>query len=181
MATAVYPRWTYFPRSSRAPGWVRPFVGVIGDHGKQIDSREHRLTSDQVLAAVASGLVGLGFEIELSKMRADTIRRPVLFGGEGTEQVSYEIDAYHEADGIVLEIESGRGHLGNALFRDLIRTSLIVEARYLAIGMLLEYRYKSGAREVRSEDYLWALSEVDAIYASGRLQLPFEGLLLFGY
>ena len=175
MPSTSYPKWTYFPRSSRPPSWIEGFVSVVGEHREQIDSRQHRLTSDQALAALTPGLADLGFDIETSKARADTIRRPVLFGDEGTEQVAYEIDAYHEAEGVVLEIESGRGHLGNALIRDLIR------ARYLAVGMLLEYRYKSGKREVRSEDYIWALSEIDAIYASGRLQLPFEGLLLFGY
>lgn len=57
----------------------------------------------------------------------------------------------------------------------------IVGARYLALGMMLEYRYKVKGRDVTSRDYEWATHELDAIYASGRLVLPFTGLLLFGY
>lgn len=75
----------------------------------------------------------------------------------------------------------GRGHLGNALFRDLVRTSLIVGAKYLAIGMCQEYRFNSGGKQIKSADFDWALKELDGIFSSGRLELPFSGVLLFGY
>lgn len=80
-----------------------------------------------------------------------------------------------------MEVEAGRGRLGNALFRDLIRSSLIVGAKYLAVGMRLRYTYKSGGRILTDNNYLWAVGEVDAIFQSGRLQLPFDGVLVFGY
>jgi hypothetical protein len=177
----TYPEWTYFPTSAPPPGWVQDLVGVVGSHEDEIDSRKHRMGSDDVLKVVAGDLKALGYALELSKARADKIRRPVLFGPQGAEVVAYEIDAFHDEIGVVLEIEAGRGHLGNALFRDLVRTSLIVGAKYLAIGMCLEYRFKSGGKVMKSADYAWALNEVGAIYASGRLRLPFEGVLVFGY
>ena len=70
------------------------------------------LTSDSVLATLRDGLTGLGYTVEVSKKRVDKVRRPVLFGEQGTERVAYEVDAYHEDLGIVVEIEAGRGAMG---------------------------------------------------------------------
>jgi hypothetical protein len=100
-----------------------------------------------------------------------------LFGEGGHPRVAYEVDGYHPELGIVLEIEAGRGAAGNADYRDLIRTSLIVDADYLILGMMLEYR--SGKMTLRS--YERARDQIDAIYASERLRLPFKGVLLIGY
>jgi hypothetical protein len=71
----------------------------------------------------------------------------------------------------------GRGAAGNADYRDLIRTSLIVDANYLVLGMMLEYR--SGGATMRSFER--TRDQLDAIFGSERLKLPFEGVLLVGY
>ena len=71
--------------------------------------------------------------------------------------------------------------MGNAIYRDLIQGSLMVDARFLALAVPLEYRYKSGNRTAREPSYAKTYSIVDAIYGSERLALPFEGLLLIGY
>jgi len=65
---------------------------------------------------------------EASKTASGKIRRPVLFGENGRPIVAYEVDCFHPGLGIVLEVEAGRGAAGNADYRDLIRTSLIVDA-----------------------------------------------------
>jgi hypothetical protein len=52
-----------------------------------------------------------------------------------------------------------------------------VEAEYLLLGMMLEYR--SGKTTMRS--YERTREQLDAIYASERLKLPFQGILLVGY
>ncbi len=70
---------------------------------------------------------------------------------------------------------------GNAVYRDLVRSSLIVNARYLALGVMLTYRHKSGGKQIVVRSYEETRDVLDAIYASGRLQLPFDGVLLFGY
>ena len=95
--------------------------------------------------------------------------------------MSYEVDAVHDSLGIVAEVEAGRGWQGNAFYRDIVRTSLIVNARYLVIGMAKEYRYLSGGKNMVNESYALARGQLDALYASGRLKLPFDGLLLVGY
>lgn len=65
--------------------------------------------------------------------------------------------------------------------RELIRTSLVVGARYLALGVMIEYRHMSGGEHQHVRSYEEAENQLDAIYASGRLHLPFTGVLLFGY
>ena len=119
----------------------------------------------------------MGFEIEASKTKADKIWRPVLFGELGRPLVAYEVDGFHPEHRIVLEVEAGRGAAGNADYRDLIRSSLIVDAEFLILGMMLEYR--SGKMTMRS--YERTREQIDAIYASDRLRLPFRGILLIGY
>jgi hypothetical protein len=92
------------------------------------------------------------------------------------------VDAVHDELGVVVEVEGGRGGArGNAIYRDLIRTSLIVDVKYLALGVMTEYRHLSGGRRMSVRSFQEARDQVDAIYASGQLRLPFEGLLLFGY
>ena len=45
------------------------------------------------------------------------------------------------SNGIALEVEAGRAMGGgNAVYRDLIETSLIVDARYLTVAVPLLYR-----------------------------------------
>jgi hypothetical protein len=43
-----------------------------------------------------------------------------------------------------------------------------------------EYRRQSGGKAVSVESYAEAKNQLDAIFNSGRLRLPFEGVLLFG-
>lgn len=52
----------------------------------------------------------------------------------------------HPETGIALEIEAGRGVLGNAIYRDLIQTSLLIDARYLVLAVLIEYHYGLAGR-----------------------------------
>jgi hypothetical protein len=175
----TYPDWSYFPRRTEAPTWVNEFIGVVASSRSEIESFLHRkLESDEVLAAVRSKLVDQGWEIETGKKDVDKIFRPVLFGDGGVSKVNYEIDGWHPLHKVVLEIESGRGWQGNAFFRDLIRTSLIQGADYPAVGLRTSYSY---AKVKNQNDYVKARDQMDAIFASGRLQLPFEGILVFGW
>lgn len=139
------------------------------------------MTSDQKLARLRPALLGLGYEVEGGKKAKDKLRRPVLFGELGNEERTFEVDAFHGELGIALEIEAGRGTQGNAIYRDLIQTSLLIDARFLALAVLIEYRFKSGGKTIGSPDYRKTISLLDAIYASDRLRLPLEGVLIVGY
>ncbi|BBZ20895.1 hypothetical protein [Mycolicibacterium gadium] len=133
--------------------------------------------SDDVLKALGAGLAELGFAVETAKTKDAKIRRPVLFGENGTSRVAYEIDAFHDELGIAVEVEAGRGAHNNADYRDIVRTSLILDAKFLALLMPINYRYSSSATPA----YRNTLGQLDAIYASDRLKLPFHGVLLVGY
>lgn len=153
-----------------------PFLDVVARAQPHIDSAKvEGLKSDIVLSHLRDGLVALGFDVESGRKADQKVRRPVLFGENGVERVAYEINAFHDEYGIVVEVEAGRGTMGNAIYRDFIRTSLIVDARFLALGVMREYRY--GQKQVVARSYEIAKDQLDAIYASGRLQLPFEGIL----
>jgi hypothetical protein len=158
------------------------FVGGVADCRVQIESRSvESLTSDKVLGLLRPGLLKLGYEVESGKHQTEKIRRPVLFGDRGAVRVAYEVDAVHDELGVLVEVEAGRGARGNAIYRDIVRASLIVDARYLALGVMQEYRHKSGGKAVTVGSYAEAKNQLDAVYNSGRLRLPFEGVLLFGY
>ncbi|MGY1635445.1 hypothetical protein ACI78V_02180 [Geodermatophilus sp. SYSU D00742] len=177
-----YPTWLYYPNRAQPPAWVETFIEVVCDQRPAIESAKvDHLTSDAVLSHLAPGLAAAGYVVETGKKRGEKVRRPVLFGEQGRPRVTYEVDAVHDELGIVVEVEAGRGARGNAIYRDLIRTSLIVDVNYLALGVMLEYRHLSGGRRMAVRSFQEARDQVDAIYASGQLHLPFEGLLLFGY
>lgn len=137
----------------------------------------HQLKSDEVLAHVADGLVAIGYQVERDKRAVSKLTRPVLFGENGQATVEYDVDAFHPIDEVVLEVEAGRGAASNADYRDIVRSSLLVGVRYLALAVMIEYR--GGGRPIRS--YENTRNQLDAIYASERLHLPFQGVLLIGY
>ena len=139
------------------------------------------VSSDAVLGHIAAPLQGLGYEVETGKAAAQRIRRPVLFGENGVPSLTYEVDAVHDALGVVVEVEAGRGAQSNAGYRDLIRASLILDARYLALMMPIAYRWKSSGKVFSAAAYSDTRAVLDAVYASRRLPLPFDGVLLVGY
>jgi hypothetical protein len=179
-----YPRWRFFPAHSPPPEWVLPLASAFEERRTEIDSgveHETPMQSNAVLAAVEPGLTTLGFQVEQGTSAEGRLHRPVLFGDEGEFLRKYEIDAFHPEHGIALEVEAGRATMGNAIYRDLIQASLMVDAQYLALAVPAEYRYRSGSRTAKEPSYGKTYSVVEAIYSSERLSLPFEGLLLIGY
>jgi hypothetical protein len=184
MTNLPYPRWRYFPAHAPPPGWVAPLVSTFAAVRNQIDSAvtfTKRMDSDAVLAVLADGLVDLDFVVETGKTKTGKLPRPVFFGDEGAYLRTYEIDAFQPTDGIALEVEAGRATMGNAIYRDLIQGSLMVDARFLVLAVPVEYRYTSKGKVMKEQSYTKTYSVVEAIYGSPRLSLPFEGLLLVGY
>jgi hypothetical protein len=174
----VYPIWKFYPSANEPPAWVSPVVAAFAAARQQLDSRLNSgVTSNAALAVIRPELVRQGFKIEAGKAKASTIRRPVLFGEVGRPVVAYEVDGFHPQHGIVLEVEAGRGAPNNADYRDLIRASLMVDARYLVLAMMLHY----GGGGTAIKRYDQSRDRLDAIYASERLKLALDGILLVGY
>jgi len=57
----------------------------------------------------------------------------------------------------------------------------LIDAQFLALAVLIEYRFKSSGKMIASPDYRKTISVLDAIYASDRLRLPLDGVLIIGY
>jgi hypothetical protein len=182
---SIYPSWRFFPAFRPPPSWVPALISVFQAHRAEIDSlvvHPKRMESDDVLRVLADDLeTDMGFTVERGKKKMGKLPRPVFFGDQGTYLRTYEIDAFQPDYGIALEVEAGRATMGNAIYRDIIQGSLIVDARVLTLAVPIEYRYKSRAREAKEPSYAKTYSVVEAIYGSQRLELPFEGLLLIGY
>jgi hypothetical protein len=175
-----FPHWSYFPRNVRAPEWVVPLADVVASAQAVISTvAGGRLESNDVLVALAPGLSCLGYTVEKGKRAEDKISRPVLFGEGGAAQVTMEVDAFHEALGIAVEVEAGRAWNGNAVYRDVVRASLLLDARHLVLMVPAAYSPPSAARPIPA--YANTVALLDAIFASGRLGLPFDGVLVLGY
>lgn len=179
----AYPSWSYYPRNVRPPEWAHSLVDVVSKAEAMISTAERKtgLSSDDVLQELSVGLDALGYVVETGKTKAAKIFRPVLFGENGVAEVSYEIDGFHDELGIALEVEAGRGAEGNADYRDIVRTSLILDADHLALLLPLRYRTTTSSREHSIRAYERTRSQLNALYASSRLRLPFSGVLLVGY
>lgn len=178
MPAGSYPAWKFYPVRLPAPAWAETVLETFQTVRSEIESAEHHgVSSNDALAALRPGLEAIGFVVERGNTAADKIERPVLFGEQGSTVVAYEVDGFHEDSRVVLEVEAGRGAANNADYRDLVRASLMVDADYLILAMMLEYR--SGTQVMRS--YEQTRKRLDAIYASDRLKLPLKGVLLVGY
>lgn len=181
-----YPSWSYYPRNVRPPAWANDLVAVASTVRLSIDTAGNPVTgvsrkSDAILAHLRPGLENLGYQVESGKSNAEKITRPVLFGNDGKTEVSYDIDAFHDDLGIAVEVEAGRGASNGADYRDIVRTSLLLDANYLALFMPISYHYQLKGKPQITSAYLNTERQLNAIYASQRLQLPFDGILLIGY
>jgi len=175
----------FFPLTQRPPQWATDIIAVFSASRGLIDTEKGlQKKSDDVLGILRPGLTQLKFEVEKGKKAEDKIQRPALFGEMGDPGHKYEIDAYNPEPGIVLEIEAGRAIKGNAIYRDIIQMSLMLDAKFAVIAMPLTYRHKQKKMDtvtVEVPSYLSGKKLLEAIYASPRLKLPFEGILLIGY
>jgi hypothetical protein len=125
-------------------------------------------------------LASLGFQVETSKQKAGKINRPVFYGENGVPQLNYQIDAFHPEWRCGLEIEAGRGWMGNAVYRDLIQALVMVNVDHLILAVANSYKYQSGGKLTVSSDYANTVSVADALYGHTRMRLPY-GLTVLGY
>lgn len=171
-----------FPRTEAPPPFTLKLVEVFRAHETAICTKtlDKGLTSDMVLATLREDLVSLGFSVEASKLANDKIKRPVFFGENGQPDLQYEIDAFHEGWGCGLEIEAGRGWMGNAVYRDLVQALVMVELKTLVLAVANGYRYQSGGRSTISKDYENTVAVADALFGHSRIAMPYK-LIVIGY
>ena len=140
---------------------------------EKINSEIKQLPSNSVLAELRPGLEKLGFKVEAGKRAAQKIHVPVLFGRNGKLEKSFEADAYHVAEGFVIEAEAGRGVTNYQFLKDLFQACMMHDVKYRAIAVRNIYR--------ASKDFEKVSRFFETLYASRRLTLPLKGILIIGY
>jgi hypothetical protein len=182
MASHARIRFSTYPKTEAPPHFTEALVRVFARCSTQISTTalEKGLTSDEVLAKVAPNLVGLGFQVERGKSAKDRVERPVFFGENGEPELRYQIDGFHPEWRCGLEIEAGRSFMGNAVYRDLIQASLMVDLDYLCLAVPITYKFKSGGKTSVSRDYDNTRAVAEAIFSHSRIRLPYR-LLVIGY
>jgi hypothetical protein len=175
-------RFSCFPRTSPPPVFAAQVVAAFDAHYDAIATEKlpKGLTSDAVLAELHDDLKNLGFTLESGKAIANLIDRPVFFGENGEPELRYHIDGYHPTWRCGLEIEAGRGWMGNAVYRDLVQAMVMVDVDYLCLAVSNTYRYNSSGKQTVSKDYENTAAVAGALFGHSRVRMPF-GLILIGY
>lgn len=146
---------------------------MLSQIAEAIDSTKYELKSNEVLAVVKPSLEKMGFRVEVGKGDADRIRVPVLFGRNGYLEKAFDADGYHEEAGFVVEVEAGRGVTNFQFLKDLFQACMMHNVIHLAIAVRNVYKGKP--------DFEIVERFFNTLYASQRLRLPLEGILVIGY
>jgi hypothetical protein len=170
-------RWAHYPRSKAPTALTVKVVGAFENVYDKIASSDHTFSINEVLGQVRPRLESLGFEVESGKKKAEKIHVPVLFGENGEIKKSFEADAYHAEAGFVLEVEAGRAVVNNQFLKDLFQACMMHEVRFL--GIAVRQLYQGGG--LKSRDFERVLAFFDTLYASNRLSLPLDEVVIVGY
>ena len=165
--------WIWFPKSSKPPDLARDIVRVFESAEPEIASESHDLNSNDVLLRIAPGLTSLGFSVESGKKKGQIIAVPVFFGRRGEPEKSFYPDAYWEEKGFVVEVEAGQAVDNHRFLKDLFEACMMNGVVYLCIAV--RKIYKGG------KDFEQVVKFLETLYASNRLRLPLEGILVVGY
>ena len=165
--------WQYYPKSDSIPSHLRDVVEVFEEQLNVFSSENNTLNSNEVLEHLRNGLEVLGFQVERSKSKADKIHVPVLFGRNGKLEKSFDADAYSQSKKTVIEVEAGRAVSNYQFLKDLFQACMMHEVDYLVIAVRNVYLNK--------KDFEKVISFFDTLYASNRIALPLQGILIVGY
>ena len=172
-------KWQYFPRFAAAPEHLKHTVIAFENAAHEIATPKHQLSSNEVLEKVADYLEEIDFKVERGKSRAQKIYRPVLYGRAGSIDKAFEVDAWQESTGTIIEVEAGRAVINHQFLKDFFEACVIQDAKYLVIAVCKAY--KPASLKIPSNDFEIVSTFMDTLYSSGRLQVPLDGVLIIGY
>ncbi len=156
------------------PVGVLNAISVFTANDSIIDSHKQTdLKSNDVLAVLREELVNLGFEVEKGKAADQKIKVAVLYGLNGQTTKTFDADAFHREEGIVMEVEAGRAVANYQFLKDLFQACAMQEARHLVIAVRNLYLGK--------KDFDAVINFMETLYASSRLQLPLQSVTIVGY
>lgn len=163
----------YFPQSTKLPKHFQYVIDTFERNDNKISSDIFQLKSDDVLAVVAEDLDRYGYKVERSKKKCDLIRVPVMYGINGSEELSFEVDAYHPEEKTVIEVEAGRGFTNYQFLKDFYESCMMQEVDYFCVAVRNDYK---GHKDFESVRHFFS-----ALYACQRMEIPLRGILVIGY
>lgn len=166
-------RYQLFPRSVGMDVSIENVINCFAKHIDDIDSKTHKLKSDEVLKIVSPDLKNNGFLVEESKLSEDKIKVPVLFGLNNRIDKFFDADAVSSDGRIVIEVEAGRAYSNNQFLKDVFQACMMYGVDYLIIAVRNDYR--------GHQDFDAIFNFFETLYINGRMQLPLKGLVLIGY
>jgi hypothetical protein len=173
-------RWQTYPRWQPPSQAVLDIVGVFEVAEPVIGTPVNQKESNEVLAAVAPGLVAIGFQVESQAPNGQKkkVKVPVLFGENGSASKTFAVDAWRDDDGAIIEVEAGSAVDARKFYQDLFEAAVIPGAQLLAVAVMNAY---SPARVTRPiDDFTRAKRLLDTVDASA-FSFPFQDMLLIGY
>jgi hypothetical protein len=111
--------------------------------------------------------------VESGKRRSQKVTVPVFYGMNGQVRKSYDADAHHVGSGLVVEVEAGRAVANNQYLKDLFQACLMDGVKELCIAVRLRYK--------KHNDFDEVVRFMETLFASTRVRLPLEGVLVIGY
>jgi hypothetical protein len=165
--------WQYFPKSNQIPGHLLAILDLFNKSESNIESSKKELKSNEVLLILRDNLLKLGFKVEKGNRVEDRIKVPVLFGRNGHLEKYFAVDAYHENNKTVLEVEAGRAVTNYQFLKDFFEACMMSNVDYLVVAVRKIYR--------NNKDFENVSTHFETLYASGRLKLPLIGVLIIGY
>ncbi|WP_310377535.1 hypothetical protein [Flavobacterium sp.] len=165
--------WQYYPKRKEIPSHLKDVIDIFILNEKLISSDKLTLHSNEVLEKVSLNLLELNYQVETSKKAIDKIKVPVLFGLNGKLEKYFDADAYNEELKTVIEVEAGRAVTNYQFLKDLFQACMMHEVDFLVIAVRKTYG--------KNQDFQSVITFFETLYASGRLILPLEGILIIGY
>ena len=166
-------QYQFFPKSSGIPEHLLKIVDIFKHKENLISSLKYQLPSNDVLQIISIDLERLGYQVEKSKKSEDKIQVPVLFGRNGSLEKYFEADCYNQQENTVIEVEAGRAVTNYQFLKDIFQASVMHGVSYLVVAVRNVYRSQ--------KDFDMVISFLDTLYASNRLTLPLDGILVIGY
>ncbi len=170
--------WRYYPPHEIPNATLQKVIEVFREKYESIRSDKYRLKSNEVLHELRPALTAEGFRVESGKGDSEKVKIPVLFGPNGETKKCFDADAYRRDLGIVLEVEAGRAVSNYQFLKDVFEACVMEGINYLAIGVRKTY----SAGKIVQKDFETVTSKfLSVLYASPRLKLPLQGILVVGY
>jgi len=113
--------------------------------------------------------------VESGRKKPEKVEVPVLYGRQGKPDKSFCVDAHHETEGFVVEVEAGSAVDGGQFLKDFFEACTMDGVSYLCIAVRQIYGKN------KSKNFEHVVKYFEALYASNRLTLPLKGILVVGY